>query len=312
MENFYYCRFSTAFEVPAVRRLKERVFMNPRSRRFALFVSLLFLAATSAVADWTSVADGVDYQNFKQGTMSVHVARVDLTSDAIRIIATPESQRRLRVSEFAKKNHALVAINGDYFTKEFQPIGLSSGPCGTWKGSKDTTREALIAVGDGRAEIFPPKDVLEEPEGWMEAIVSGWPMIVKSCSALTGSQLPGGDAFTRSPHPRTAVGLSEDGKTLYFVVADGRRDGVPGLTLARLARFMSEELGVCSAMNLDGGGSSAMWIDDRIISRPSDGVEREVANHLAVVRADEVFECNEKQTLESPLHSPASGNRQKR
>jgi len=287
--------------------------MNPRSGRFALFFSLLLLSASFAVADdWTRVEDGVDYRNFKQDSMNVHVARVDLTSNAIRIIATPESQRRLKVSEFARKNHALVAINGDYFTREFKPIGLISGPCGIWKNSKDTTREGVLAVGDGRAQIYPQKDVLEEPEGWMEAIVSGWPMIVKSCTPLTGSQLPGGDAFTRSPHPRTAVGLSQDGKTLYFVVADGRRDGVPGLTLARLARFMSEELGVCSAMNLDGGGSSAMWLDDRIINQPSDGVEREVANHLAVVRADERVDCNEKKTLESPLHSPAAGNRQKR
>lgn len=286
--------------------------MNPVIRRFALVLTLLFLSASSALADWTQITDGVDYQNFKQGSYRVHVARVDLTSDAIRIVATPESQRRLRVSEFAKKNRAIVAINADYFTKDFQPIGLVAGACGVWKGTKDTTREGVVAVGDGRAKIYPQKQVLERPEPWMEAIVSGWPMIVKSCTPLTGAQLPGSDAFTRAPHPRTAVGLSEDGKTMYFVVADGRREGVPGMTLARLARFMSEELGVCSAMNLDGGGSSAMWIDGRIVNKPSDGTEREVANHLAVVDASEFIDCNENKTLESPLHSPASGNRHKR
>jgi len=282
------------------------------NRVTASFTLLLFLSVPLLADDWTSVANGVDYQKFSRDSMTVHVARVDLTNDNVRVIATPESQRRLKVSDFAKKNKAIVAINADYFTKEFKPVGLVAGPCGTWKGTKDTTREGVIAVGDGRAKIFPQKDVLEEPEAWMEAIVSGWPMIVKSCTPLTGSQLPGSDNFTRTPHPRTAVGVSKDGLTMYFVVADGRRDGVPGLTLARLARFMSDELGVCAAMNLDGGGSSAMWIDDRIINRPSDGVEREVANHLAVVRAIDFIGCNENKTLESPLHSPASGNRQER
>jgi len=186
------------------------------------------------------------------------------------------------------------------------------GPCGSWKKTKDTSREGVIAIGDGRAKIFPQREVLEQPEAWMDAIVSGWPMIIQNCVPFKASQLPGSDNFTRTPHPRTAVGVSKDGRTMYFVVADGRRDGVPGLTLARLARFMSEELGVCAAMNLDGGGSSAMWLDDRIISRPSDGAEREVANHLAVVRTSDFAGCVDEKTLASPLRTPASGNRQKR
>ena len=277
-----------------------------------LVLFLLFATSAFAADDWTHVANGVEYRHFKTERADVHVARIDLTTEDLRVIATPESQRKLKVSEFAKKNKAIVAINGDYFTKEFQPIGLIAGPCGIWKETKDTTREAIIAIGDGRATIFPQKEVLDQPEPWMMSILSGWPMLVKACEPLSAAQLPGSDGFTRSPHPRSAVGLSKDGKTLFFVVAEGRKDGVPGMTLARLARFMSEELGVCSAMNLDGGGSSAMWIDDRIVNRPSDGVERNVANHLAVIHARDFIGCTEPATLEPPLHSGASGNRQER
>ena len=272
---------------------------------------LLLLSLPLFADDWTHVADGVDYRDFVEGSMNVHVARIDLPSDAVRVIATPRSQRRLKVSDFAKKNKAIVAVNADYFTKEFQPVGLVAGPCGVWRGTKDTDREGVVAVGDGHAQIYPQKEVLEQPEPWMEAIVSGWPMLVKSCEPLTATQLPGSNGFTRSPHPRTAAGVSKDGKTMYLVVAEGRREGVPGLTLARLARFMSDELGVCSAINLDGGGSSAMWIGDHIVNRPSDGVEREVANHIAVVRAVDFAGCTDRKTLESPLQMPAPGNRQR-
>src|SRR5205085_9660994 len=108
--------------------------------------------------------------------------------------------------------------------------------------------------------------------------------------------LPGSDAFTRTTHPRTAVGLSRDGKMMYFVVADGRRTGVPGLTLAQLASFMANELDACSAMNLDGGGSSAMWVSNRIVNRPADGIERPVGNHLAVVLRGDVVPCGEETT----------------
>jgi exopolysaccharide biosynthesis protein len=118
-------------------------------------------------------------------------------------------------------------------------------------------------------------------------------MLVKDCDPLSASELPGSDVFTRAPHPRTAVGLSRDRKTLYFVVADGRRTGVPGMTLAQLASFMAERLHVCSAINFDGGGSTAMWVGDHIVNRPSDGVERKVADHLAVVALADIPSCNE-------------------
>lgn len=260
--------------------------------RLAILVASLCLVATAALADWNPLAPGVEYQRFNQQAMDVHVTRIDLTNPEVVVIASRESERGLTVSDYAKKNKALVAINADYFDKQLNPVGLAIGPCGVWERTKDTEREGVVAIGEGRAAIYPPKEVLAEPEEWMDAAVSGWPMLVKNCAPLSATELPGSDGFTRSPHPRTAVGLSDDGTTLYMVVADGRREGVPGMTLARLARFMAEELGACSAINLDGGGSSAMWVSDAIVNRPSDKSERRVADHLGVVRAADYTGCD--------------------
>lgn len=261
------------------------------TRKALLFVAALVLFAPLALADWTPVAPGVDYQEFAGEHMDVHVARIDLTNDALMVVSTGETERGTTVSDYAKKNKALVAINADYFDAKFHPIGLTVGPCGQWQGTKDTAREGVVAVGWGRALIQKQADVFDPVEEWVCAAVSGWPLIVNQCTPLTAKELPGSDAFTRAPHPRTAVGLSKDGTTMYFVVADGRRTGIPGLTLAELAEFMSKELGTCTAMNLDGGGSSAMWVGDRLVNRPSDGVERRVADHLAVVVAEEYAGC---------------------
>ena len=268
-------------------------------KRVVTLSVLAWLYATAALAGWTTVADGVEYQRFHEGSMDVHVTRVDLTNPELRVVASRESDRGLTVSEYARRTNALVAINADYFDEKLRPVGLAIGPCGVWSGTKDTEREGVVAIGNRRAEIYPQKEVLAEGEPWMTSAVSGWPMLVRSCRALTASELPGSDAFTRSPHPRTAVGLSEDGTTLYLVVADGRREGVPGLTLARLARFMAEELGACAAMNLDGGGSSAMWVGEELVNRPSDKAERRVADHLAVVRAEDVPPCDVKEAASS-------------
>lgn len=261
-------------------------------QRAPILLLLLFLA-TSAFAQWTEVSDGVAYQRFVRGTMDAHVVRIEVKNPKLRLLASRESDRGLTVSEFAKKNGAIIAINGDYFDKAMHTIGLAQGPCGVWdKPQENIRRQAVVAVGKKRAHIFEPRTpATRKPKRWMNGAVAGWPMIVKECRPLNAKELPGSDHFTRAPHPRTAVGMSGDGKTMYFVVSDGRREGVPGLTLEELGAFMYAELGVCSAVNLDGGGSSAMWVRDRIVNKPSDPTERNVANHLAVVAPADFPKC---------------------
>jgi len=89
-------------------------------------------------------------------------------------------------------------------------------------------------------------------------------------------------------HPRTAAGVSRDGRTLLLLVVDGRQAGWSiGATLPELAQMMLDA-GAWNAVNLDGGGSSAMWHREpgatagHVLNRPSDGHVRPVANHLGV------------------------------
>lgn len=267
----------------------------------AAFFTLLLLTAASAAADWSHVAPGVDYQEYTSPGVDIHVTRIDLSNRELRVVAGDESARGTKVSDFARKAHAIAAINGDYFDERFNPIGLTVGPCGEWESAKRTKREGYVAIGGGNARIARQSEVDRDDhaEEWMTATVSGWPALVVDCTPLSPSQLPGSDAFTRAPHPRTAVGLTRDGKTLYFVVADGRRAGIPGLTLAQLAKFFTETLQACSAINFDGGGSSTMWVGDHVVNRPSDGVERRVASQLAVIDRDDDAGCSADRTMAS-------------
>lgn len=253
----------------------------------ATLILLLVVVAVPALAEWQRVAEGIDYRRIVRDSIDVHVARIDLSSDALRVIATRERHRGLTVSEFARATGAIVAINADYFDEQLRPIGLSMDDCGVWwEGVQISRKQGLVAAGAGRAEIQRNEMRTEE---WMTAAVSGWPLVVESCRAI--EDLPGSDHFTRAPHPRTAAGLSKDGKTIYFVVADGRRESVPGMTLPELAEFLVSELEICVAMNLDGGGSTAMWVRDAIVNVPSDGAERKVGNHLGVVAAESYEGC---------------------
>jgi exopolysaccharide biosynthesis protein len=87
--------------------------------------------------------------------------------------------------------------------------------------------------------------------------------------------------ITQGIAPRTAVGLMPDGKML-LVTVDGRQPSVSrGLSLTGLA-YLLQQMGAVEAINLDGGGSTAMAIGPTVVNRPSDGVERRVNNALLV------------------------------
>ncbi|MGM9518985.1 MAG: phosphodiester glycosidase family protein [Acidaminococcus sp.] len=82
--------------------------------------------------------------------------------------------------------------------------------------------------------------------------------------------------------PRTGVGIKKDG-TVLIVVADGRSDDSAGFTLDEFARYFVS-LGADRAMNFDGGGSSEMVVNGKIMNDPSDGSERPVRVALGVFR----------------------------
>ena len=91
------------------------------------------------------------------------------------------------------------------------------------------------------------------------------PDITKSEMALGGGAMlvSEGKVITNFSHvvsgynPRSAIGMSSDGKTLYLVAVDGRQSQSRGMTMSELANLM-KEIGCYNAVNLDGGGSTNM------------------------------------------------------
>ena len=82
-------------------------------------------------------------------------------------------------------------------------------------------------------------------------------------------------------HPRTAAGYRENGE-LVLVVIDGRQVNSRGVDLMELAIIM-KDLDCIEAINLDGGGSSAMVVDGKLLNRPSGtSIQREVMSAIAV------------------------------
>lgn len=78
-------------------------------------------------------------------------------------------------------------------------------------------------------------------------------------------------------HPRTFMGISQDKKTVYSVIVDGRYSGSAGIDLDDQGRVL-KWLGAWDGINLDGGGSTCLVVNGTIRNHPSDGSERAVGN----------------------------------
>ncbi len=87
-------------------------------------------------------------------------------------------------------------------------------------------------------------------------------------------------------NPRSAIGISEDGQTLYLVAVDGRQTSSKGMTMQELARLM-KSLGCYNAVNLDGGGSTNLvastLYDSELHSVNSPTENRKVINAVSIV-----------------------------
>jgi hypothetical protein len=91
--------------------------------------------------------------------------------------------------------------------------------------------------------------------------------------------------YSVSRHPRTAIAFND--QYVYFVVVDGRSEGYSvGMTLDQLGAFVRDELDATYGLNLDGGGSSTMWVNGTVENSPSDGHERPVPDGLMMVSVE--------------------------
>lgn len=118
--------------------------------------------------------------------------------------------------------------------------------------------------------------------------ISGGPQIISQGKICVGQDREGfRKGFSSEKHPRTAVGYIKDRRFLIMMVVDGRRpDYSRGVDLIELAELMLS-FECYEAINLDGGGSSTMVINNEVVNQPSDFTgPRPVANCLLVVNID--------------------------
>lgn len=115
-----------------------------------------------------------------------------------------------------------------------------------------------------------------------EDIIGGVPQLIKNGKIeITWEEEKASKSFVETKHPRTAVAKLKDGKFLMITV-DGRSETSGGIGLEDLAKLLLE-FGATDAMNLDGGGSTTMFLNGKVVNQPSDKEgERKVGDAILV------------------------------
>ncbi len=267
----------------------------------------------------------VFYGNNQEIPLKAWVAKIDLSNPNIkvRILSSNDDDRRETPLQFLENYKARLVLNGGYFLMDKVPaqhVGLlktngyleepashsvfreglryyvNRGAFGVdvyggvdiaWCSTKNDSIFEWTAPLQNRPGHPADSLVFSTASHWdMIAGVHGGPVLIHDGKINISVEE---EAFFNTPiagvQPRTAIGYTENNQLIMMVV-DGRQQESRGVYLEELAILM-KQFDCVEGLNLDGGGSSAMVADTRLLNRPSGRTsQREVMSAIGIFYQD--------------------------
>lgn len=211
----------------------------------------------------------INIKEYNYNNTVVYVADVVLKSNDYLKTGFAKSSYGKNVTDYtssiANSLNAILAINGDYYGVQEKGYVLKNGV--VYRDTADSSNQDLVIYKDGTWKIINESQVgLNElvQDGAYNILAFG-PALVVNGKINVSENTEVGKAM--ASNPRTAIGKVSDNHYV-FVVSDGRTNASVGLSLYELAEFM-QDLGCDIAYNLDGGGSSTMVFNGKVINNPT-------------------------------------------
>jgi exopolysaccharide biosynthesis protein len=220
--------------------------------------------------------------------LQVRAVRVDLRDPTIDFLVTPRIGNGTnawggrKTSEFLTEFKCQVALNGsifDVFAKK--------------RGGPMHVEGLSLSRGDFylSTNLWDALLIGTNHQAWLTRSAAAAPGAYNGLSGFYALLIDGrNNGGMKTPHPRSAIGISRNGRYLILMAIDGRQPGYSESASTGETAEWIRKLGAYNALNLDGGGSTALVIEGPdgvpvVLNRPCGsppGVERRVANHLGV------------------------------
>jgi exopolysaccharide biosynthesis protein len=203
-----------------------------------------------------------------------------------------DSKKLIKTSDFGKQNNAMAALNGTFFDItnggsvdyiRAEGMVINENRLGK-SGKRAAHQQSALVFNKGKLKIakWDGSPFWEQSLKAEDIMVSG-PLLILN---QTIEKLDTTNTFNKTRHPRTAVAIMKNKRVLLLTV-DGRNENSAGMSLFELTKLM-RWLHASDAINLDGGGSTTLWItnykDNGVVNFPTDNKkwdqegERKVAN----------------------------------
>ena len=230
--------------------------------------------SSAAVSTSNTYSDGnisITLKEYRENDTTIYVADVQLSSSSYLKTALAQGSYGKNVtattSEIAESVNAILAINGDFYGAQEKGYVIRNGTL--YRDTAIDNQEDLVIYKDGSFGIINESEVTAQEliqNGAVQTLSFGPALIQNGSIAVTSDEEVG---KAMASNPRTAIGIIDENHYV-FVVSDGRTDESEGLSLSQLAQFM-QSLGVETAYNLDGGGSSTMYFNGSVVNNPTTG-----------------------------------------
>ena len=271
---------------------------------FSLLLSLWIITASASEqdsllivkADWkvTTTADGLTHKQAQikglfNSVQSINLIEIPRASKRKIGIAGNEGMKR--TSQQATEKGAVAAINGTYYNMKegnsvcFYKIGDTVIDT-TTDGEFKSRVNGAIREKRGKIEIIEwSKPIEQSYKKSKGTVLASGPIMLDNSKRSDWSACS--KSFIETRHPRSAIYTKDDG-TVVFITVDGRSAGnADGMSIPELA-YLVKILGGDDAINLDGGGSTTLWLkgapNNGVLNYPTDNKlfdhagERSVSN----------------------------------
>ncbi|MEN8249944.1 MAG: phosphodiester glycosidase family protein [Bacteroidota bacterium] len=260
-----------------------------------LFLALILLSLYSINDVYGQKTKDPVYYSFQQiltdtlfdSNQIVSILSLPLKHDNNYALEIVFSQSELKpTSEFAKEKEAVVAINASFFDMKkggsvtylevndsvIAHAGPLQKPDSILNGIIKLMKDSSIVIEFMKQESFYIESTEEK------AAIGTGPMLLENRVKI---KLPIRKSFVAKRHPRTCMCKTD--KSLLLITIDGRSKSADGMSLGELQDLLLT-INCIDAINLDGGGSTTMWLKDKgVVNFPSDkSGERKVANAILV------------------------------
>lgn len=235
----------------------------------------------------------IQYLNKENDSVAVYIIEAQLKKNKLNLeaaspfdkdtFAMQTLQDQIKWKNKPEKK-ALAGINADFFNmKTGAPVQMAIQNGNTIKDTAVSGR-GFVGLKKNQKLFIGDSALYERKKKRLKQALGGYKILVDKGKIIPQSS----SDFSKTRHPRTALGKVNNRKVL-FVVVDGRQPGYSyGIPLDELALLM-KSLGAKTALNLDGGGSSTLISSDpesqqwTIRNRPSGGQLRPIANAWILV-----------------------------